>query len=276
MLINGQKSVDISAFDRGLQYGDGLFETIAVFASEPLLWQKHMQRLVSGCERLFLPIPDVDLLWQQGLDEIGQDASGVLKIIITRGNGGRGYVSPQVIDSNCLVSFTPMSLASSSDWVEGIAVKLCDTVLSINPVLAGIKHLNRLEQVMARHEWQSTDIKEGLMKDLLGRWLEGVSSNLFVVRGQKLMTANINQLAVAGVMREFVIEQWKEMGFKISFSTFSLEELLDADAIFVTNSIIGLLPIKYIDGNCIEMRLPKELMRRVQAVSLMPKEVIVS
>ena len=249
MLINGTPGTVVSVQDRGLQYGDGLFETIAVVAGEPTLWQRHMQRLLSSCRRLQIDTPNIDELLEEVYREIDGKSRLVIKIIVTRGSGGRGY-RPQE-------SQTPTRLVYRSDWPEypaqlarqGIRVRLCDMRLGRNTLLAGMKTLNRLEQVLARAEWSDDDIHEGLMLDAEGDLIEGTMSNLFLVHGQRLTTPDLGNCGVAGVMREVVMEQAERLGLSISSERLTLRELSSADAIFLTNCLIGIWPVRELDGN---------------------------
>lgn len=252
MLINGYAESRISALDRGLQYGDGLFETIAVAAGDPCLWQRHIRRLESGCGRLNIDFPDADALLEEVYREIGGRSRGVIKIILTRGIGGRGYRPP--------VNETPTRLVWFLDWPEyparnfhaGVRVRLCDIRLCRNPRLAGLKTLNRLEQVLARSEWLDPDISEGLMQDSEGFIVEGTMSNLFFVHGERVTTPDLGSAGVAGVMREVVMEQADRLGLPLSIEQLKLPDLKSADGIFLSNSLIGIWPVREVDGEKID------------------------
>lgn len=229
--------------DRGLQYGDGCFETIAVQHGHILLWEQHLQRLRDGCERLEIIITSV---MEQIKQEAEQLASGidraVLKIIITRGQGGRGYLAQ--------TDLTPTRILSLSVWPEypqdyratGIALRLCDTRLSENSKLAGIKHLNRLEQVLARAEWQD-DYQEGLMLTRSDDVIAGTMSNVFVQIGDTIITPPIKTCGVAGIMRQTIISQFAKKGVACKETRVDLPMLHNADALFISNSLIGLWPV---------------------------------
>lgn len=186
MLINGQDSTTLSAQDRGLLYGDGLFETIAIRNGAPLRWERHLQRLMLGCERLGIPCPDVTTLTLESLDLCKGHDRAVLKLIVTRGVGGRGYRAPAQLQ--------PTRILARHPWPDypdhardGVRVRLCDMRLAQQPALAGIKHLNRLEQVLARAEWNDEDIAEGLLFDREDHVIEATMSNLFLVCGKSVV-----------------------------------------------------------------------------------------
>ncbi|MEW6354499.1 MAG: aminodeoxychorismate lyase [Pseudomonadota bacterium] len=246
-LINGQPAANIDVGDRGLHYGDGLFETLAVRAGVPLLWERHMQRLTHDCARLGIAAPDVALLHQEAEQVCAAAPRAVLKIIITRGVGGRGY--------RCTAS-TPTRILTLHPWLDypdafkqqGVKVRVCATRLGMNPALAGVKHLNRLEQVLARNEWDDADIPEGLMLDGAGRVVEGTMTNVFAVRDGVLLTPDVSQCGVAGVMRALILEQAAAWGIKSRITQFGVEELTAMHEIFVCNSLIGVWPLRELAG----------------------------
>jgi 4-amino-4-deoxychorismate lyase len=194
-MINGEIKELFPATDRGLHYGDGLFETIAVINGRPTLWQAHMERLQCGCELLGIPLPDLQQLHEEASSLCSSEERVVLKLMITRGSGGRGYRPPQDVLSQRILFRYPWP--DSPDLSHGIQLRVCQTPLACNPALAGIKHLNRLEQVLARAEWDDPAIHEGLMCDLDGRVKEGTMSNLFWVEDSQLFTPDLSRCGVA-------------------------------------------------------------------------------
>lgn len=241
-LINGVPATHIPASDRGLHYGDGLFETLAVDTGTALLWDAHLQRLLTGCERLGLPAPDTALLENEAAQLCAGQARAVLKIIVTRGPSARGYRPP--------CTPMPTRIMIRSAWPEypagnssrGVAVDWCRTPLARNPRLAGIKHLNRLEQVLARAECPSA-LAEGLMCDTEGYAIEGTMSNVFIVRHGTLITPDLSQSGVAGVLRAQVLAAAREHGVECREAWLRPAEVEAAEEVFLTNSIIGLWPV---------------------------------
>ena len=241
-LINGMASEQVSVRDRGLQYGDGVFETVAVCHGRPLLWEAHLARLQNGCERLAIPAPNSGVLQVEAARLCTGVMKGVLKIILTRGTGGRGYASGDAGEPTRVLSLFPWP-AYEPGWAEaGIPARLCETRLARNPRLAGIKHLNRLEQVLARREWED-EVAEGVMRDELGDVIEGVMSNLFVVTNGALATPDLSYCGVAGVMRALVLEKAGAMGVPARIGRVTLDDLERCDELFFTNSIIGIWPV---------------------------------
>lgn len=248
MRINGKPEYSINAADRGLQYGDGLFETIAAIGGKPCLWERHLRRLRSGCRRLGIECPSPDRILSECLKEIAGRERGVLKLLLTRGAGGRGYRPPAATEPTCIVACHAWPDYPSRWWRDGIRLRFCSTPLGENPVLAGIKHLNRLEQVLAQAEWNDPEIAEGLMLDTGGRVVEGTMSNLFLIRDETLLTPDLSRCGVAGVMQGLVLDLAREQGICVQERVIVPADLDTADALFVTNSLIGLWPVQELEG----------------------------
>jgi 4-amino-4-deoxychorismate lyase len=253
ILINGESKEHIEISDRGFQYGDGLFETIEVRDGQAVFLERHLQRLNAGCQRLYIPFPDIEVLRFEAGELCRLSVGGthplraVLKIIITRGSGGRGYRQPDVIHPTRILSLHPYPDYPEVYRQQGIVVRICATRLGLNPALAGIKHLNRLEQVLARAEWNDSSIQEGLMLDVNGHVIEGTMTNLFYVKNNSLHTAMLVQSGVAGIMRGIIMKISVDCGFSVVEHEFTKDELLSADEVFVCNSIIGIWPVNQIE-----------------------------
>lgn len=263
-LINGEISEHISISDRGLQYGDGVFETIAVHHGQPLLWQQHIARLLDGCERLDIrPAPDPESLRHQA-DELCADAQqAVLKVLVTRGESGRGYAIPTQCRPNRIVMLSSWPTYPREYANTGVELRICDMRISRNPALAGIKHLNRLEQVLARSEWQS-EYAEGLMLDEEGNIIEGTMTNLFLCSQGTLLTPDLSRSGVTGIMRAAVLDRAKKMSLPCQVTSITHEMLNSAEEVFLTNSIIGIWPVRRIgsiqyDVGDTTRRLQKEI-----------------
>lgn len=263
-LIDGRPGDALPVADRGLQYGDGLFETIAVFAGRPCLWTAHLARLAEGCARLGIPMPDGELLAREA-GRLCQDVErGVLKLLITRGTGGRGYRPPEAARPRRIVSLHPWPAYPPSARNRGVRVRWCDTPLGCNPALAGIKHCNRLEQVMARAEWRDPAIAEGLMCDAGGRVIAGTMSNLFAWRAGRLLTPALDACGVAGVARAQLMAAAAELGIECRVVPLSRDQVSGADALLLSNSLFGVWPVAELDGRCLDPgRWPRELIDAV-------------
>lgn len=248
MLVNGVYSEHIEISDRGFQYGDGLFETIAVINGQPVFLDRHLERLNAGCQRLYIPFPGAKLLTSE-VQEISQHSSkAVLKLILTRGSGGRGYRQPDVVQTTRVLSLYSFPDYPDSNKEQGIVARICDTRLGLNPALAGIKHLNRLEQILARAEWTNPSIQEGIMLDINDHVIEGIMTNLFYIKNNTLYTSSLIQSGVTGIMRSIIMMLSSYHDLSVIEHTFTKDELLLADEVFVCNSIIDIWPIKQIEN----------------------------
>jgi 4-amino-4-deoxychorismate lyase len=243
ILINGIATSEISSLDRGLQYGDGVFETVSVQNSKLLCWDEHISRLESGCKRLNITFPDSETIKEEALTLVENKQQAVVKIIITRGVGGRGYASPETQKPNRIISVYPFPEYPEENTTKGITVHICEHRYGQNPALAGIKHLNRLEQVLARSEWTSSEIAEGFVLDQDNNVIEGTMSNVFLVKGNVLSTPDLTNCGVEGIIRNKIIELLPTLNINFEERNISLTELNDADEIFICNSVIGVWPV---------------------------------
>ncbi|WP_051373240.1 aminodeoxychorismate lyase [Spiribacter curvatus] len=244
-LVNGAPAHSIDAADRGLSYGDGVFETIAVVEHQPRLWDGHLQRLTVGCERLGFEAP-ARHEWLDDLSLLALPRFGVLRISVTRGMGGRGYAPPPSPRPTRIVRCLDAPTHPTEWWSPGVAVRFCRMRLAIQPALAGIKHLNRLEQVMARQEWQTPDIAEGLMETTDGRVIEATASNLIVDQGDRLSVPATHDGGVDGVMQTWLLDRAAALGATVERAAMRRDDLLTARGVMLTNSLIGLWPVRTI------------------------------
>ncbi len=264
ILINGAAQTTIDVRDRGFQYGDGVFETIAFKNNKLQLWEEHLARLKKSCERLSIK-PVSENIWLADIEKLQLNADAVIKLMVSRGISGRGYMYAQSesvtrVTASYVMPDYPLSNS------QGIKARLCKTPVSINPVLAGIKHLNRLDNVLARNEWHDGDIVEGFMFDYQGHVIEGTMSNVFCVLSDELYTPSLEQCGVAGIMRQQIINIAQRLNIPLSVVDISKQNFLQMDAVFVTNSLIGIWPVTELDGikfqsNKLVKRLQDELLK---------------
>lgn len=270
VLVNGRVASEIAVTDRGLHYGDGLFETIAIFNEHPVptLYCRHLKRLAEGCRRLGITIPRRAVLDREVARVCRGVLRGVLKVIVTRGSGGRGYRPAQPIQATRILSVYPWPNYPAFFAEDGITLRICRTLLGRNPVLAGMKHLNRLEQVLARGEWDDPLIPEGLMLDSEGEVIEGTMSNVFIFKNKRLLTPDLSQCGVAGIMRGFILEQATALGVKAAVRPLRLADIEQADEFFVCNSLIGLWPVRHLEGHHYSLGPLTQRLRRLLASQL--------
>jgi 4-amino-4-deoxychorismate lyase len=250
MLINGVPGDQVNIHDRGLLYGDGIFRTLRVLGGRIPLWQWHYRKLQQDCAVLRIVCPDETLLLEELQRLIELRFDGVAKIVITRGaQAARGYAPVENTMPTRILSLVPFFDYPDTNYSCGIKLRICDLRLAHQPKLAGIKHLNRLENVLAAAECSDPGIAEGLLLDSVENVIEGTRSNLFMVRNGELFTPDLSNCGVAGVQRERVMDWAAKHGVPCWVSRFGLSELLVADEVFLVNSVIGLWPVRELMGS---------------------------
>jgi 4-amino-4-deoxychorismate lyase len=250
MLVNGKPGNLISIRDRGLLYGDGVFRTLRATQGKAQHWLLHYQKLQHDCTALGIACPEVGLLSAELNDLLARHPNGVVKLIVTRGEGTRGYAPPGCAETTHLWDVFPLP-DYPADWaIHGIKARLCRLRLSQQPRLAGVKHLNRLENVLAAAESDDADIAEGLLMDAESNVIEGKRSNLFLVSRGKLITPDLSRCGVAGVQRDRVMAWAAQHNMPLQVRDVRLNEVLHADELFVVNSIIGLWPVRELEQRC--------------------------
>jgi 4-amino-4-deoxychorismate lyase len=240
VLVNGVPAVEVSAFDRGLSYGDGLFETIRFVGGHAPLWSRHMQRLSLGCRRLGLPSSEPALLLAEAQAITAGLAHAVVRITVTRGLGERGYAPPPSPQSTRVVAAFDAPSMKGASYVDGLRLRWCDTALAVQPLLAGMKHLNRLEQVLARAEWSDPAIGEGLLCDTEGQLISGTMTNVFAVIDDVLTTPLLDASGVAGVARAEILAARPATLVR----RMTRHDLARASEVFLSSSVRGILPVQ--------------------------------
>jgi 4-amino-4-deoxychorismate lyase len=238
ILVNGQAAETVNALDRGLAYGDGVFRTLRTHSGQPLWWADHYAKLASDCKALVLDCPDATLL-QGEVCQVAEAGQGVVKVMLTRGPAARGYAPPVAGASTRIVLSTPLPPHACSDAPSDITVRWCTLRLARQPRLAGIKHLNRLENVLARAEWDDPAIFEGILCDESGQVISGVMSNLFWVRQGELFTPDLSDCGVAGVARARLLRAAARLGIRSHIGQFRSDAILAADEVMICSSVIG-------------------------------------
>ncbi len=247
MLVNGKQSNVISINNRGLLYGDGVFRTLPAINGRAQHWPLHYQKLQHDCQLLGINCPELALLSAELQALLKTHSDAVLKIIVTRGEGARGYAPGKQIEPTHIWDASPLP-TYPADWAtHGIKMRLCQLRLGHQPRLAGIKHLNRLENVLAAAEWSDTEIAEGLLLDADDHVIAGTRSNLFLVAQGKLITPDLSRCGVAGVQRDRVMAWATQHDMPLQVRDVSLDELLRADESFVVNSVVGLWSIRELE-----------------------------
>ncbi|MBS0374910.1 MAG: aminodeoxychorismate lyase [Proteobacteria bacterium] len=235
--------------DRGLEFGDGLFETLAVADGRPRRLERHLARLALGCGRLGIAAPDPATLAAELRHAAAQPGTGVVKLIVTRGEGGTGYAADPGRAPCRRVAALPARARAGDPAAQGVAVVTLATRLAEQPLLAGLKHLNRLEQVLARAELaRSPAAAEGLMLDVHGRLVCGTMTNVYLVTHGRVVTPSLARAGVAGVLRAELLEGWAGAGTPCEIRDVEPAEIATATEVFVSNALIGVWPVVNVDG----------------------------
>jgi len=247
-LLNGEPAADAIIFDRACQFGDGLFETIAVRDGKPCLWSRHISRLLRGCERLGLDMPDPVLLLEETARLCAEREQAVLKILVSAGRSAGGYARDPESKSTRLLICNDWHGACPWFDCPPLLVQECTTRLATQPMLAGIKHLNRLEQVLARRELRD-DCQEGVLFDQDGRPVEGVMSNLVLKFEDHYLTPSLNNAGVAGTVRELLIDNAASLELPLKIAQLERNALFRAEALFMTNALRGIQPVAQLEDH---------------------------
>jgi 4-amino-4-deoxychorismate lyase len=260
--VNGRAAREVSALERGLHYGDGLFETIACLGGQPRLLELHLKRLHSGCGRLGLSFTDEATLAREVQELAAGCSRAIVKVLLTRGVAlNRGY-APTGRE-------LPTRVTLRYAWPEddpaaardGVRVRLALQRLGENPALAGLKHCNRLEQILARREWSDPAIAESLMFSSSGALISGTMSNVFLVCDSLLLTPRVDRCGVAGVMRTAVLATARAAGIRAEERVLGHEDLVRASEIFLTSALTGIRPVRELEGT---PRVPGSVTRHLQ------------
>lgn len=262
--VNGRAVQEVSVLDRGLHYGDGLFETIACLGGRPRFLPRHLRRLASGCARLGLALGDLAPLSREVCEMAAGTERAIIKVLVTRGMAlARGYA--------CTGAETPTRITLRYAWPaedpalseQGVRVRIATLRLGENPALAGLKHCNRLEQVLARREWADPQIAESLMFSSAAALVSGTMSNVFLVLDSTLVTPRVDRCGVAGIMREVVLGAAAAAGIAATERVLDAGDLSRARELFLTSALTAIRPVRELEG----LRLAAgPLTRRLQAL----------
>ncbi len=247
ILVDGLPANAVPADDRGFTYGDGVFRTLAMRKGRAQWWPQQYAKLATDCSALGITAPAESELRQDLQTIAAQLPDCALRISVTRGSGGRGYALPENPQSRRVV-FANLLQEYPRHWLEqGISVRVCGLRLGAQPRLAGVKHLNRLENVLARAEWNDPAIAEGLLMDEAGNVIEGTRCNVFMVEDGALVTPDLSHCGVAGVTRDLVIAAAGRNGLSCKIEAINRQRLEAATEVFLVNSLIGVWPVAMLE-----------------------------
>jgi 4-amino-4-deoxychorismate lyase len=251
-LINGGLDQAISPLDRGFAYGDGIFRTMVMRNGLPDFWPMHYQKLVADCSAIGIVCPSAELLMSDLQQLFSVEEIAVAKIIITRGEGNRGYTPPAITAPTRAVIKSKMPEYPQENFREGVHLCICETRLANQPKLAGVKHLNRLENVLARMEWQDANIAsgivEGVMLDMHGNVIECTSANIIARFGEMLITPALDLCGIAGITRQHILEIAHKLSLAPAIEVFDLNKLYQADEMIICSSLYGAWQVRSIQN----------------------------
>ncbi len=276
--LNGEQEERLPLCDRGLQYGDGFFTTAVIIQGQLLNAPAHWQRLQESAHRLYFSQFDLQQLQQQVAHVLADTLPelAVLKILVTRGCGGQGYEPPTKEHSNTVIQLLPYPVKTAPyqgqsffEWISrtpAIAASVLQSRWGTHPQLAGLKHLNRLENVLARQELHklgaglgnlefSTGFAEGVMLNENGEVISGTQSNLVArIKGQ-WATPKLHHSGVMGTTLRRLAEE-----MSIEAASLSLQDLARAEALFFCNAVRGVMPVASLAfGHFAQQSLPEKV-----------------
>ena len=244
-LLNGAPLAESLLNSRGLHYGDGVFRTLLKYDGQLLDYKLQFLKISHDAQALGLEPPAAELLLAEAASVSAAATGGVVKILLLRGGAGRGY-APRTDQADRLVLAYPLPAYPAEYWQQGISAFRCGLRLGRQPALAGIKHLNRLEQVLASRDWPD-GAAEGILCDERGAPVCGTRSNLFWIQAGRLHTPALDGCGVAGMMRDKVLACATALGLEVRIESRPWSKLLDADEAFVSNSLIGIWPLRALE-----------------------------
>lgn len=254
-LVNGIQQNQIDIENRGLAYGDGLFTTAKVIDGKIQYLSSHVQRLIFGCKRLGIFAPNKVELTEQLSQVTKQYKLAVLKVIITASSGGRGYARSNALKNDIIIMVLDYPKHYDELAIKGITLGLSKQKIGINPMLSGLKHLNRLEQVLLRQELTNTMDDDLVVTNLNDEVIEATSANLFFWLDDKLYTPDVTSSGVNGIMRQTILQQYPDTLIK----NISLVDLASSQAMFICNCVMGIMPVKNYNGQNLSIMLPRSM-----------------
>ncbi|MCW8864484.1 MAG: aminodeoxychorismate lyase [Colwellia sp.] len=246
-LVNGVQENHIGIDNRGLAYGDGIFTTAKIVNGQVQYLSAHVKRLLLGCEKLLITPPKQAELTKQLVNVAKEYSLAVLKVIITAKSGGRGYARSKDNGHDLLIMVHDYPAHYDEKATTGVQLAISQHQLGLNPMLAGLKHLNRLEQVLLRDELSNRTEDDLLVTNLNGEVIEATSANVFFIINGKLYTPDLSQSGVKGLMRQAILQRYPETSVK----SLSLDEIVKAEEIFICNCVMGIMPVATFNGKAL-------------------------
>jgi 4-amino-4-deoxychorismate lyase len=250
--INGEQEEHFSINNRGLAYGDGVFTTAKVLNGNVQFLSAHIERLTSSCNKLNISLPDFNKIIIEITDAAKKYELSVAKIIITVGDGGRGYSRQGCSSSNVIITFHGFPEHYASLEEQGIHIGISTLKIGISPLTAGIKHLNRLEQVLIRQELDNRNEDDLLVLNYLGNIIEATAANVFWCKNNIWYTPILDESGVEGLMRNQIIQNCSNH-CEINLVNAKLSALDSIEAMFICNSVMGVIPVRQLENQILSL-----------------------
>jgi 4-amino-4-deoxychorismate lyase len=258
-LVNGIQQNHIDIESRGLAYGDGIFTTAKISHGKVEYLNQHIERLTVGCEKLGISAPSANELTSQLISIAKNYTLAVLKVIISARSGGRGYARALNNPHDVIIMIHDFPTHYEAHARTGITLGLSNQQIGINPMLGGLKHLNRLEQVLLRQELLVSDVDDLLVTNINNEVIEATSANVFFFLNEQLYTPDVSQSGVNGIMRQAILKCYPNTIIKVV----SLDDIRQAQAIFACNCVMGVIPIANFNKKALSLELPLEIALRI-------------
>ena len=241
--VNGKRDSSLALPDRGLNFGDGLFETLLVDSGRILHIERHLYRLQLGMAALEISSNLDELVTQlnTAAAEFAEAPWAAMRLTLTRGAGPRGYLPPDSDSqhSQFVIEVSPIA-RDCGEPEEPARLGLAELRLALQPALAGIKHLNRLEQVLAAQQLAKSGFREGVLLDTQDHIVSVVAGNIFALKGGCIVTPALHYCGIAGTRRALLMERWAPaLGLDVIETKMTLSDLESAEEVFYTNALFG-------------------------------------
>lgn len=270
--VDGVKQTQLAVQDRAVQYGDGFFTTLLLMQGKVFNWPAHWRRVQTSAERLGFPAFNEEQLLmslRQALAELSAERQAdplMAKLIVTRGIGGAGYTPPPEPIPRIIWQLAEHPLYRQVEDFrqapQALTLGICQTQAAIQPQLAGLKHLNRLDNVLARAELVEQNLPEGIMLNAFGEVVSATQANLFVLKDKRLLTPVLQYSGVAGTTRAQLLQLAPQLGFEVVEQRLTLADIEQADELFVTNALRGIMPVERLEERRFAVTQSVALQRR--------------
>ena len=250
--INGQQEQHLSVKNRGLAYGDGVFTTAKVVNGNVQLLSAHVERLITSCKKLNIDLPDMNEIKTELTQTAQRFELSVAKVIITAGDGGRGYSRQGCSTSNVIITFHAFPEHYASLQKQGIHLGIFSSKIGVNPLISGIKHLNRLEQVLIRQELDNRNEDDLLVINCFDNVIEASAGNVFWFKDNIWHTPTLSESGVEGLMRNHILQHCSNH-YEMRVVNAKLSALESIDAMFICNSVMGVMPVRQFENRILSL-----------------------